>query len=95
MRPRVGVTTTGVGFLDEGARVKARIEEFKDVKANAEEAEEQRKFLLRLAEHQRKWSDESYRGELYREECGGKGWTFDELVRHATPGSRSPGAEDQ
>ena len=98
MRPRQGVTTKGVDFfLDEGARMKARIEEFEQVKTAAEKVEEQRKFIQRLAEHQRKWSDDSYRGELYREEGGAKGWTFDELRKtcHAwksisPPGCRSP-----
>ena len=32
LRPSEGVTTTGVDFLDEGARMKACVEEFKDVK---------------------------------------------------------------
>ena len=41
-------------FLDEGAQMKVRIEEFKDVKTDAEVREEKEKMKLRLAEHQRR-----------------------------------------
>ena len=85
LRPRQGVTTTGMDFLHEGARTKARNEEFKDVKTDAEKKVEKEKFLVRLAEHQRRWSDEGYQGKRYREECGAKGWTFDELRKTCHP----------
>ena len=65
--------------------MKAQIEEFKDVKTEEEVREEKEKMKLRLAEHQRRWSEQTYAGERYRDECGQKGWTFDELRKTCHP----------
>ena len=85
LRPRENVTSTGIDFLEEGARMKSRIEEFKEYKTEAEIREEKEKMRLRLFEHQRKWSAQDRDGERYREKYGDWGWTFNEMrkVCHA------------
>ena len=67
LRPQENVTSTGIDLLEEGARMKARIQEFKEDKTEEEVREEKEKLRLRLLEHQRKWSAQDYEGEKYRD----------------------------
>ena len=65
--------------------MKARLEEFKAHKTEAEVREEQAKLRIRPHEHQRKWSAQDRDGEQYRAKYGEWGWTLHEMrkVCHA------------
>ena len=70
---------SGVEFLDEGARMKLRIQSFLEAKTEDYVQHEKAKFQRNLEAHHRKWSEEGPDGRQYREVCGEKGWTYDAM----------------
>ena len=97
MRQRDDVTTSGVQFLDEGARLKRRIQSFiEDVKTEDDVLRKKLKMQRNLELHQRRWKDTGPDGQEYRRVCGEKGWTFGAMRRlcHSWcpvgPGSHEP-----
>ena len=97
VRVRENFTPSGVEFLDEGARLKRRIQSFiEDVKTEDDVQREKMKMARNLELHQRRWRDEGPDGREYRMACGEKGWTYGAMRRLCHdwtpigPGSHEP-----
>ena len=97
VKVRANVTPSGVEFLDEGARLKRRIQSFiEDVKTEDDVQREKIKMARNLDLHQRKWRDRGPDGQAYRKTCGEKGWTYSAMRRLCHdwcpigPGSHEP-----
>ena len=97
VKARDNVTPSGVEFLDEGARLKRRIQSFiEDVKTEDDVQREKIKMARNLDLHQRKWRDQGPDGHEYRKSCGEKGWPYGAMRRLCHnwspigPGSHEP-----